>query len=244
MRFKSTKKIIFGTILFFFVLSIYILFYEYIKFETLIEYRAEIKNFSENNFLLTLLLFTVIIIIFNNLPVPILVVSQIFGGFLYGFYLGVLINMIATFISSMTGFYVSRYLFKEYFQKKYSSDLKTVNSEVEKYGFNYFLSLRLLLVVPYFLINIFGGISKISQKNFISSSIIGVIPSAVMYAYVGQQIDIIADPYELLSLKLFIVFSLISLIIVFPVILKHEFVQLKILKSKMIIKKAIEIIKK
>lgn len=231
---KSTQKFLFGSLIFLFFLLLILLSYEYLTFENLTNYKDIIKEFVLNDIILSVTLFILLVTIIVNFPVPLAAISKIFSGFIFGFYLGALLNIITTFIGSMVGFYISRYLFKDFFQRKYHSQLEKINPEIQKYGFNYFLSLRILLIFPYFLINILGGISKIKQKTYAMTCILGVIPSSFLYAYAGLQINSIQSPKDIISLEIFLFFLTISLLSSLPAILKHKSVQKKIKKLKKI----------
>lgn len=231
---KSTQKFLFGLSLFVFLLILSIFSYQYLTFENLVEYKDEIKEFSLQNIYLTLFLFSFLAILLNNVPVPFSAISKIFSGFIFGLYMGIFVNILVTFTSAMAGFYMSRYLFKDFFQRKFKNHLETINKEIEKYGFDYFLSLRIFLAFPYFIINIFGGISKISQRKYALSSFLGVIPASILYAYTGVQIDTISSPMDLLSLDIIIIFLILASIPFIHALIKHKYIQKKLSKLKTI----------
>ncbi|MFP4402539.1 MAG: TVP38/TMEM64 family protein [Candidatus Nanoarchaeia archaeon] len=222
---KSTQKFLFGVSIFLFFLILILVSYQYLTFEHLIEYKEILKEFALHNFLLSILLFIIIVTIITNLPIPLSAVSKIFSGFIFGFWLGTLLNIIATFLSAMVGFYFSRYLFKSYFQRKFKSYLEKINPEIKSFGFNYFLSMRLFLVFPYFLINILGGITAISQKKYALTSLLGVIPASFLYAYGGLQINLISSPKDIISTEILLLFITLSILPLMHALLQHTSIQ-------------------
>ena len=218
---KHTQKFIVGLVLFFLILILSVLSYQYLTFESIIEYRDEIKAFSQENLILSFFLFTLAVIIFNNVPIPFSIVSKVLGGFIFGFVGGIVINIFACFISAMIGFYYSRYLFRDFYQQKFKLKLEIVEKEIKEFGLYYFLSLRIMLVFPYFLLNILGGISQISQRKFALSALLGTIPASTLYAYAGQQLATISSPQDIGTTQIIIVIILIAVIPLIPIFIRH-----------------------
>ena len=218
---KHTQKFVVGIVLFFFILILSILSSQYLTFDTIIEFRDEIKAFSEQHIIFSFILFTLAVIIFNNIPVPVSIISKVLGGFIFGFVGGVFVNIFACFISAMVGFYYSRYLFKDYYEQKFKHKLKAVEKEIKEFGFYYFLSLRIMLIFPYFLLNILGGISQISQRKFALSAFLGTIPASTLYAFAGQELATISSLQDILSTQITILIVLIAILPLIPVLLRH-----------------------
>ena len=89
MRTKYTQKFVVGVVLFFFILILSILSSQYLTFDSIIEFRDEIKTFSEQYIIFSFILFTFAVIIFNNVPIPFSIISKVLGGFIFGFVGGV-----------------------------------------------------------------------------------------------------------------------------------------------------------
>lgn len=222
MQIKHTKYILLTIFLVIIIIFSSVIVYKYATFEAIVEYKDEVKEFSQNNMTLTFILFLIAVIVFNNLPVPFSVISKLFGGFIYGFVLGAIINILFTFISAMVGFYTSRYLFRDHFQKRFQKHLKLINSETQNFGFYYFLSLRIFFAFPYFILNILGGISKLTKKQFALSAFLGTIPSSLLYAYAGERIDLISTPQDIISIEILLLFIIIASVPLIIAILKHR----------------------
>ena len=63
-------------------------------------------------------------------------------------------------IGAIMAFLVARYLIGDWLQKRYAERLASFNKEIAENGYNYLLTLRLIPVFPFFLVNIFAGITK------------------------------------------------------------------------------------
>ncbi|MGR9115734.1 MAG: TVP38/TMEM64 family protein [Gammaproteobacteria bacterium] len=184
-------------------------------------HKFEIDYFISNNYFVSVLLFFISCIIFINSPIPLAAIIKLLGGFLFGFYLGALYNITATILACLIGFGISRYTLKEEFEKLYYKKLQSIENEIEKNGFYYFLSLRLVMVAPYFLINILAGISRVSFKKYLFSTTLGVIPASFIYANGGNKLEQISSINELFRYDIIFSIMLIALISLLPILKKN-----------------------
>lgn len=179
-----------------------------------------VAEFIAQNYVLSVTLFFLSCIVFVNSPVPFAAIIKMLSGFFFGFYMGAIYNIAATILACAVGFGISRYAFKDLFERLYYDHLKKLESEIEENGFYYFLSLRLVMVVPYFLINILAGISRISFKKYLLSSALGVMPASFVYANGGNKLEHINSIDELFSPRVMASILLIALMSLSPLLLK------------------------
>lgn len=181
-----------------------------------------IRYFISNNYFFSVAMFFTSCILFINSPIPLAAVIKVLGGFFFGFYLGAFYNIAATLTACLIGFLISRYSFNKVLKNSYSDKLDAIGNEIEKNGFYYFLSLRLVMVVPYFLINILGGISRISFKKYLLSTLIGVTPASLIYANGGNQLDHIHTIKDLFSFDMLFSLVIVAAITLLPVFMKKN----------------------
>jgi uncharacterized membrane protein YdjX (TVP38/TMEM64 family) len=154
-------------------------------------------------------------LVFINSPLPMAAVMKILSGYFFGFYIGAFYNILATLVACLAGFLLSRYVFRTQFERLYYKRLEAIEHEIERNGLYYFLSLRIVLVVPYFLINIIAGLSRLSLRDYLISTFLGVVPASLIYANGGQQLEHIRSASELFgwpiigSLALMAAFSML-----------------------------------
>jgi len=190
-----------------------------VTLEKIKAHKTEIRAFLDEHYLLCLVAFFVACTLFINSPVPLAAALKFLGGFFFGFYQGALYNILATIIACLVGFSLSRYALKEHFEKLYYRRLQAIEDEIERNGFYYFLSLRLVLVVPYFLINILAGISRLSFRQFFFSTALGVIPGSLVYANGGAKLEQIDSLQDLFRSDILFAFAGILLLVWLPKLL-------------------------
>ena len=178
-------------------------------------------------------LFFILTFIFVNTPIPLAALIKIVGGFIFGFYYGAIINILATTIASMGGFYAARELFSKELHEKYGNKFKKVNKELESNGFLYLIMLRFSLVFPYFLINILSGLSRnVSTTKYILSTFISVIPASFVYAYAGNKLESLNSLNDIFSIEIISLFCILFIFTIISILIKKYFIFKKKEKTK------------
>jgi uncharacterized membrane protein YdjX (TVP38/TMEM64 family) len=189
--------------------------------ENIKTHKLSVSGFIDQHYLFSVFLFFFACVVLVNSPVPFAALVKVLSGFFFGFYLGAFYNIAATILACLAGFALSRYAFKDTFEKLYYQRLQAIETEVERNGFYYFLSLRLLMVVPYFLINITAGISRISFRHYLYSTVLGVMPASLIYANGGNQLERINSLSELFKPEIIASLLLAALISSAPAVWKR-----------------------
>ncbi|MDX2320930.1 MAG: FAD-dependent oxidoreductase [Moritella sp.] len=167
---------------------------------------------------LAMLIFFVSYVVITGFSLPGAVLLTLLGGGLFGFGYGLLLISFASSIGATLAFLVSRYLLRDYVQKKFGARLNAINKGVEKEGNFYLFSLRLIPVFPFFLINILMGLTKISTRSFYLVSQVGMLAGTAVYVWAGTQLSEINSLSGIASPSLL---SALVLLGVFPWIAKR-----------------------
>lgn len=199
----------------------YLNYNEDFTFDNLKENKEEISEFVDKNYIVSVIIFFILAIIIINTPIPLAATLKVLGGFVFGFGPGVFYNIAATTLSACIGLTVTRKLYGEYFQKKYHKLLEKTNKEVEKNGFFYFLFLRLGVVFPFFIIHILGGLSKISRGKYFWSTLIGVIPASIIYAYTGNKLMEVNSLRDFFTTEVILIIILLIILAALPLIIRN-----------------------
>jgi uncharacterized membrane protein YdjX (TVP38/TMEM64 family) len=78
------------------------------------------------------------------------------------------------------------------------------------------LSLRLIPIFPFFVINLLSGLTRIRLGSFVAATAIGIIPASFVYAYAGRQLGTINSLREIASPQVLLAFTLLGLLALFP----------------------------
>lgn len=110
------------------------------------------------------------------------------GGFLFGLKLGIPIVSVAIGLGAFAGALISRTLAREWLTETFKNDarFKAIDRAVAKKGFMIVFLSRLSLLMPYNLLNLLYGLSKISLAKMTLATWLGMTPAVVLYTYLGS----------------------------------------------------------
>lgn len=108
-------------------------------------------------------------------------------GWLFGFWQAVTIVSVGLTLAAMATFSLSRYLFRESIERRYTSFLAVMNRHLEKEGAFYLLTLR-MAHAPYSIVNPVSGASRVRTWTFVWTTAVGLIPANAIWVYVGMHL--------------------------------------------------------
>jgi uncharacterized membrane protein YdjX (TVP38/TMEM64 family) len=167
--------------------------------------------------LLTIGIYFFLYVAVTALSLPGAAIMTLAGGALFGFWTALIVVSFASSIGATLAFLVSRFLLRDWVQNKFGDKLKTINAGVEREGAFYLLSLRLVPLFPFFVINLVMGLTPLRAGLFYLVSQIGMLPGTAVYVNAGTQLGRIESASGILSPALLISFILLGL---FPLIAK------------------------
>jgi uncharacterized membrane protein YdjX (TVP38/TMEM64 family) len=152
-----------------------------------------------------------IYILVTSLSLPGAVVMTLAGGALFGLALGTVLVSFASTIGATLACIVSRFILRDWVQKKAGDKFRTVNEGMEKEGSFYLFTLRLIPVFPFWLINLVMGLTKIPVRRFYWVSQVGMLPGTLVYVNAGKELGRIDSLSGILSPGLIVSFILLGL---------------------------------
>lgn len=103
-------------------------------------------------------------------------------------WLAVLLVSFGSTAGAMLTFLLSRYVLRDLMAERFTARMQIMQQAFDQEGGWYLLTLRLLPVVPYFLINILMGLTTIRLWTFWWVSQIGMLPATVLYTYTASTV--------------------------------------------------------
>jgi uncharacterized membrane protein YdjX (TVP38/TMEM64 family) len=192
-----------------------------LTFENLEQNRDRLVLLVREHYGLSAAAYLAVYVLTSALSIPGAIILTLAGGFLFGVAAGTLYVNIGATAGAAIAFPSPRYLLGDRLQEKYAKQLETFNREMDRNGTSYLLTLRLVPVFPFFLINFLSGLTKIRLRTFLWTTSLGIIPGTVVYAFAGQQLGSITSPADILSKNVIIAFLVLALFTLVPVILKR-----------------------
>ncbi len=133
------------------------------------------------------------------------------AGALFGVVAGTIIVSFASTIGATIAFLSSRYLFRDTIKARFGDRLKAIDEGVEKDGPFYLLTLRLVPIFPFFLINLLMGLTAIKARTFYIVSQIGMLLGTLVYVNAGTQLANIDEVSDIGSPGLLLSFAALGI---------------------------------
>lgn len=185
--------------------------------ENIKEQQSLLNNYIEENLIISMLFYFVGYVLITALSIPGAAVITLLGAALFGFWNSLLLVSFASTIGATIAFLSSRYLLKDWVQNKFGDKLGAINKGIEEEGVFYLFTLRLIPIMPFFLINILFGLTPLKANKFYLVSQLGMLPGTAVYLNAGKQLSEIETLSGIVSPQILLSFALLGL---FPLIAK------------------------
>lgn len=168
--------------------------------------------------ILTAGIFFGIYVLVAALSIPGAALMTLAAGAIFGLTTGTILVSFASSIGATLAFLIARSLLRDWVQGKFGKYLAGINEGIEKDGGFYLLSLRLVFIVPFFIINLVMGLTPIRTSTFYLISQIGMLPATAVYVNAGAQLggvnelsaQGIAKPELIIAFVLLAIFPLLA----------------------------------
>jgi pyruvate/2-oxoglutarate dehydrogenase complex dihydrolipoamide dehydrogenase (E3) component/uncharacterized membrane protein YdjX (TVP38/TMEM64 family) len=149
--------------------------------------------------------------------IPGAVPLTLLGGAVFGLLWGTVIVSFASTLGATLAFLMSRFLLRDFVQRRFEKYMRPINEGVERDGGFYLFTLRLIPAVPFFAINVVMAMTPMRATTFYWVSQLGMLAGTIVYVNAGTQLAAIESPKGILSIGVIGAFLLLGL---FPLIAK------------------------
>jgi uncharacterized membrane protein YdjX (TVP38/TMEM64 family) len=183
-------------------------------------------DFVSQHFIWASLLYCFAYFLTASLSVPGAGLVTMVGGFLFGRYLGTLYVIISATLGACVLFLMAQTALRPFLKDKAGPWLSKMRAGFKENAFYYLLSLRLIPVFPFFVVNLVPAFLGVDLKTFFTATVIGIIPACFIYVSIGTDLGKLLATNEAFSLKAFLspslLFSLtaLGLLALVPIIVK------------------------
>ena len=151
------------------------------------------------------------------LSLPGATILTLAAGAVFGLLIGTVIVSFASSIGATLAFLAARFLLRDSVQSRFGARLAEIDKGVQKEGAFYLFTLRLVPLVPFFVINLLMGLTRMKVATFYWVSQLGMLAGTVVYVNAGTQLAKIDSLKGILSPALIGSFVLLG---VFPLVAK------------------------
>jgi uncharacterized membrane protein YdjX (TVP38/TMEM64 family) len=188
----------------------------FLSLQALKDNRDDLLSFTETQSALAAALFVLIYVAVVGLSLPGAVILTLAGGFLFGAVWGTLFVNLGATTGATLAFLASRYLLRDWVERKFGKWLGPVQQGFEKNAFSYLMTLRLIPLFPFFAVNLISGLTRVNVGTYVGATALGIIPGSFVYAYAGRQLGTINSLKDIASPGVIGAFVLLGLLALVP----------------------------
>src|SRR6266540_4519540 len=164
---------------------------QYLSLDALKANRDKLLSYTEAHYVASVLIFIALYCLQTAFSLPGAAIFTLAGGFLFGSFVGTLYVNIAATSGATLAFLAARYLLRDWVEKKFGERLGPIQAGFAKNAFSYLMTLRLIPLFPFFLVNLVSGLTRIRLVTYVLATAIGIIPGSFVYANAGRQLGTI-----------------------------------------------------
>lgn len=192
----------------------------FLSLEALKANRDQLLAFTEANYTAAVVLFIVLYIVVTGLSLPGAVILTLAGGFLFGTLPATFFVNVGATTGATLAFLAARYVLRDWVEQKFGRWLEPVQQGFAKNAFNYLMTLRLIPLFPFFVVNLVSGLTRMNVGAYVVATALGIIPGSFVYAYAGRQLGTINSLKEIASPPVLGAFFLLAALALTPILYK------------------------
>ena len=147
----------------------------------------------------TLAAFFAVYVAAAALSIPGALVLTLAAGAIFGLGVGLVVVSFASSLGALLAFLAARYLLRDAVQARLGRSLAPVNEGIRRDGALYLLTLRLVPVFPFWLINLLMGLTPIGALRFYVVSQLGMLAGTAVYVNAGTRLGSIGSAADIAS---------------------------------------------
>ena len=185
---------------------------QYLTFDGMKAAVGQWNAFYADNPALVLAVFFLGYVAVTAASLPGAAIMTLAAGALFGLVVGTVLVSFASTLGASLAFLSARYVLRDTMEARFGERLKAINEGLERDGPFYLFTLRMIPYVPFFVVNIVMGLTRLKLWTFAWVSQVGMLLGTIVYVNAGTQLAQINDPRDLLSPLLLVSFLLLALV--------------------------------
>ncbi|MGX5026096.1 TVP38/TMEM64 family protein [Enterobacter asburiae] len=158
------------------------------------------------------LIFFALYVAVSALSIPGAAILTLLGGALFPLWGGTMLVSFASTLGATLAMLASRYLLRDWVQRRFARQMATVNAGMTRDGAGYLFALRLMPLFPFFLVNLLMGLTRITVRRYWWVSQVAMLPATVIFLNAGRELGKVTSLRDILSPGIVFAFTLLGLL--------------------------------
>jgi uncharacterized membrane protein YdjX (TVP38/TMEM64 family) len=159
---------------------------DYLRLDALRDGREQLLAYVEANPVLSVALYAGLYAVVTALSLPGASVLTLAGGFLFGALIGGPAAVVGATVGGTVVFAAMRTAVGDLMQRRFGPRTARITEGLRDNAFSYLLTLRLLPIAPFWLVNLAAGLVNMPLRTFVAATFLGIIPGTLIYSWLGQ----------------------------------------------------------
>jgi uncharacterized membrane protein YdjX (TVP38/TMEM64 family) len=156
-------------------------------------HEASLRGFVASHPVAAPVAFTLLYVAVTALSIPEAALLSIVGGLLFGTVLAAICVVLGATAGAVLLFLIARSALAAPLRRRAAPLLERIRPGLERDGFSYLLSLRLLPIVPFWLVNLAPALVGMRPAPFFLATLVGIIPGVLFFVSLGAGLrDVLA----------------------------------------------------
>lgn len=174
--------------------------HRYLSFEAVQENGEALKEVVDRHWLLSLLVLFVAFALLTASVTPGVFFVTVLSGYLFGPWVGGVVTSAAAAAGALAVYWVGRTAARDWLRRKVEGGgglMARICERIDRDTFVYVLAARLVVSVPFHLINIAAGLMQVRLRPYLTATFLGVLPAHLIYAWIGQNLGEVGGEADL-----------------------------------------------
>lgn len=136
----------------------------------------------------TVAVYAAVYIVVVALALPGAAILTLAGGAIFGFWWGLLIVSFVSTAAATLAMLVARHVLRAWVQARFGARLQAIDEGLAKDGAFYLISLRLVPLIPFFVLNTLMGLTRIRLRTYWWASQLGMLVPTAVFVNAGTQL--------------------------------------------------------
>lgn len=167
------------------IAAVVVVYRDQLQLSNLVQYEDWLRQTQAERPVLVFLATFALFVAVTSLSLPVSTGLMLLCGWYFPFWQATLLVSFASTTGATLAFWISRYLLRASVQRRFGDRLARFNESLERDGPFYLFTLRLLPVIPFFVVNSVMGLTPIRTRTFWWVSQLGTLPVNLVWVTVG-----------------------------------------------------------
>ena len=165
--------------------------FDLLSLDALKQHHEWLTQQVQNNYLVVALVFILAYVAVAALSIPGSLWLSLTGGLLFGPWFGTFFTVLGATIGATLLFLAAKTAFGSTLRDKAGPFVNKLAAGFNKDAFSYLLTLRLVPLFPFWLVNLAPSLVGVKLRTFFIATFFGIIPGSFVYNLVGSSIGLV-----------------------------------------------------